>query len=331
MPSNPKLAIWALLHTDELAVARAVAAVRDALPYDEKIWWYIGKEPPEELQPIRFVDENITFCFGMGKDSGILEGDLAWWLESMAYYGRVDVVWDWHQTTGGTDFVFYNLCARQSPFAMGIASLLRCNDAIVVCEPGHPAEELSQIKIPYVGFDVRPDSCALENLEGWLYAISEDGWVPAARPMREWLLLRAIRISDARRLGLPPKADRFERLDDWVADELGYPKPLHVLSAGGFTDGRYWGEMVTPLDEAKIPAISLRLYAYTLTLEGGAYTCLAGRFLGGDGAGELANEGVGGGFAADLVEAEVGQAHGGDVGERGELAGGVVYAVDLGR
>src|ERR1700683_46222 len=54
-------------------------------------------------------------------------------------------------------------------------------------------------------------------------------------------------------------------------------------------------------------------------------------FLIGDGAGEFAHERVGGGFAADLVEAEVGQAHGCNVGEAGEFAGFVGNAIDLGR
>jgi hypothetical protein len=195
--------------------------------------------PPGGLAPR--TESNPATLFMSGRP-GVEDDDFAYLAAELTV--RSDYVADFHGTRGGADYPFCGPGGINTPVSHGLASLIR-SDKIVVCPLPTAAAVL--VEKGYVGFDLSPNSPALEEVFSWFPRLAR-GEIPPRRPMTPYFLVDGIREAEAAALGLDEQYGDFEPLPQAVNVLLGVSTPLFALSFdkalySGATG--YRGEVVT--------------------------------------------------------------------------------------
>ena len=242
----PTILVLNRMHLDEWP-SEQVAEVLESLAAHPDIAGFTREAPDPGRRPRRGFEANITGCFP-GRPDGNREQRDAWRITRLAE--QADLVLDIHGTRNGAEsFPFYGPVGRYSRLVRGTASLVDCEQAVILDTP-HPAGVLHH----YVGWDLSPGHPLIGALPGLLTALTT-GWVPPIRPVAEYRAVDGIKEVDALRVGLQRRYPPFTRLPDQAVRTLGLPVPAYAFSwdADRFAHTGYWGEVAVPATETTAP------------------------------------------------------------------------------
>ena len=231
-----KILVLNRMHLDEWPAGQ-VAEVLMSLAGHPDIAGFTRAAPEPGWRPRRGFDANITSCFP-GRPDGNREQRDAWQVTLLA--GKADLVLDIHGTRDAAEsFPFYGPAGRRGRLVRGVASLLDCEQAVVIGAP-HPAGVLDH----YAGWDLSPGHPLIDALPGLLTALAA-GWVPPIRPMAQYRAVGGIQAVDALRAGLQREYPPFTRLPDQAVRALDLPVPAYAFSwdADRHAHTGYWGEV----------------------------------------------------------------------------------------
>lgn len=177
----------------------------------------ITREVPEDAREQRGLIPGSNTALRKGDPDGDLDEQFLWEITEAGRHARAVLDFHGHSRRGAASYPFYGELARHDRLVLGIASLLRSDEALI-----HPTTLYLAGNLPnYVGWDLAPDT-DVKTLRPMLEKLGSE-WYPPVRPMREFSYVGGVSVADFDRYGFEKEYGQFEPLPAEAVARAGFP------------------------------------------------------------------------------------------------------------